>query len=82
MTGERFASPRDRFYLEQFRPEINRIRIRQPQHNIQKKLIRPARKRKTKFVAYVDAIGHLDGKPAFCSNGRRPVLATPSSPKG
>jgi PD-(D/E)XK nuclease superfamily len=45
--------------LEQFARD-NRIRIRQPQHNMQKKLIRPLANG-NEFVAYVDAVGHLDG---------------------
>src|ERR1700730_7530636 len=46
--------------LEQFARD-NRIRIRQPQHNIQKKIIRQLANG-NEFVAYIDAIGHLDGK--------------------
>ena len=46
--------------LEQFARD-NRIRIRQPQHNMQKKLVRPLANG-NEFVAYVDAIGSLDGK--------------------
>ena len=46
--------------LEQFARD-NRIRIRQPQHNLQKKLVRPLANG-NEFVAYVDAIGHLDGQ--------------------
>jgi hypothetical protein len=46
--------------LEQFARD-NRIRIRQPQRNLQKKLVRPL-PNGNEFVAYVDAIGHLDGK--------------------
>ena len=45
--------------LEQFARD-NRIRIRQPQQNMQKKLVRPL-SNSNDFVAYVDAIGHLDG---------------------
>jgi hypothetical protein len=46
--------------LEQFARD-NRIRIRQPQHNIQKKIIRQLANG-NEFVAYIDAIGHLDDK--------------------
>src|ERR1700680_3786777 len=46
--------------LEQFARD-NRIRIRQPQHNMQKKLIRPLANGND-FVAFVDALGLLDGK--------------------
>ncbi len=46
--------------LEQFARD-NRIRIRQPQRNMQKKLVRPLANG-NEFVAYVDAIGHLDDK--------------------
>jgi hypothetical protein len=45
--------------LEQFARD-NRIRIRQPKRNMQKKLIRPLANG-NEFVAYVDAIGHLNG---------------------
>src|SRR6266705_2621150 len=45
--------------LEQFSRD-NRIRIRQTQRNMQKKLIR-ALANGNEFVAYIDAIGHLDG---------------------
>ena len=45
--------------LEQFARD-NRIRIRQPKRNMQKKLIRPLANG-NEFVAYVDAIGQLDG---------------------
>jgi hypothetical protein len=45
--------------LEQFARD-NRIRIRQPQRNIQKKLVRSLANG-NEFVAYVDAVGHLDG---------------------
>jgi hypothetical protein len=45
--------------LEQFARD-NRIRIRQPQRNMQKKLVRSLANG-NEFVAYVDAIGHLDG---------------------
>ena len=38
----------------------NRIRIRQPQRNLQKKLLRSL-PNGNEFVAYVDAIGYLDG---------------------
>ena len=46
--------------LEQFARD-NRIRIHQPQRNMQKKLVRPLANG-NEFVAYVDAIGRLDGK--------------------
>jgi len=45
--------------LDQFARD-DRIRIRQPQRNMQKKLVRPL-SNGNEFVAYVDAIGHLDG---------------------
>jgi hypothetical protein len=45
--------------LEQFARD-NRIRIRQPKQNMQKKLVR-ALPNGNEFVAYVDAIGQLDG---------------------
>jgi PD-(D/E)XK nuclease superfamily len=45
--------------LEQFARD-NRIRIRQPKRNLQKKLVRPL-SNGNEFVAYVDAVGHLDG---------------------
>jgi PD-(D/E)XK nuclease superfamily len=44
--------------LEQFARD-NRIRIRQPKRNLQKKLARPL-SNGNEFVAYVDAIGQLD----------------------
>src|SRR5712675_3119714 len=47
--------------LEQFARD-NRIRIRQPQRNMQKKITRPL-PNGNEFVAYVDAIGCLDGNP-------------------
>src|ERR1700733_3999607 len=43
--------------LEQFARD-NRITIRQPKLNMQKKLVRPL-SNSNEFVAYVDAIGHL-----------------------
>ena len=46
--------------LEQFARD-NRIRIRQPKRNMQKKLVRSL-PNGNEFVAYVDAIGQLDGK--------------------
>ena len=46
----------------------NRIRIRQPQHNLQKKIVR-ALPNGHEFVAYIDAIGELDGQQR-CWNGR------------
>jgi hypothetical protein len=46
--------------LEQFARD-NRIGIHQPQRNMQKKLVRPLGNG-NEFVAYIDAIGHLDGK--------------------
>src|SRR3984893_17695951 len=45
--------------LEQFARD-SRIRIRQPERNMQKKIIRSL-SNGNEFVAYVDAIGHLDG---------------------
>ena len=45
--------------LEQFARD-NRIRIRQPKQNMQKKIVRSLSSG-NEFVAYVDAIGHLDG---------------------
>ena len=45
--------------LEQFARD-NRIRIRQPRRNMQTKLVRPL-SNGNEFVAYVDAIGQLDG---------------------
>jgi PD-(D/E)XK nuclease superfamily len=45
--------------LEQFARD-NRIRIRQPKRNMQKKLVRPLANGNY-FVAYVDGIGQLDG---------------------
>ena len=45
--------------LEQFARD-NRIRIRQPKRNMQKKIVRSL-SNGNEFVAYVDAIGHLDG---------------------
>src|ERR1700692_3001784 len=45
--------------LEQFVRD-NRIRIRQPKSNMQKKIVRPLANGND-FVAYVDAIGQLDG---------------------
>jgi len=47
--------------LEQFARD-NRIRVRQPKQNTQKKLFR-ALPNGNEFVAYIDAIGHLDGNP-------------------
>jgi hypothetical protein len=38
----------------------NRIRIRQPKRNMQKKIVHSL-SNGNEFVAYVDAIGHLDG---------------------
>ena len=46
--------------LEQFARD-NRIRVRQPQRDLQKKLVRKL-SNGNEFVAYVDAIGQLDGK--------------------
>jgi len=46
--------------LEQFARD-NRIRIRQPKRNMQKKIVRSL-SNGNEFVAYVDAIGHLDGR--------------------
>jgi hypothetical protein len=46
--------------LEQFARD-SRIGIRQPQHNMQKKIIRTLANG-NEFVAYIDTIGHLDGK--------------------
>jgi hypothetical protein len=45
--------------LEQFARD-DRIRIRQPKRNMQKKIVRSL-SNGNEFVAYVDAIGHLDG---------------------
>ncbi len=45
--------------LEQFARD-NRIRIRQPKQNTQKKIVRPL-PNGHEFVAYIDAIGQLDG---------------------
>jgi hypothetical protein len=45
--------------LEQFARD-NRVRIRQPKRNLQKKIVRLL-SNGNKFVAYVDAIGQLDG---------------------
>ena len=45
--------------LEQFARD-NRIRIRQPKQNLQKKIVRPLANG-NEFVAYVNAIGQLDG---------------------
>jgi hypothetical protein len=45
--------------LEQFARD-NRIRIRQPKRNMQKKLLRPL-PNGNEFLAYVDAIGQMDG---------------------
>ena len=49
--------------LEQLAQD-NRIRIRQPKRNLQKKLVRSL-PNGNEFVAYVDAIGYLDGNTAF-----------------
>src|SRR5207245_4194812 len=38
----------------------DRIRIRQPRRNLQVKLVRPL-PNGNDFVAYIDALGHLDG---------------------
>jgi hypothetical protein len=46
--------------LEQFARD-NRIRVRQPKQNLQKKIVRSLGNG-NEFVAYVDAIGQLDGK--------------------
>ena len=45
--------------LEQFARD-NRIRIRQPKRNMQKKIVRSL-SNGNEFVAYIDAVGHLDG---------------------
>ena len=45
--------------LEQFARD-NRIQVRQPKRNTQKKIVRPL-SNGNEFVAYVDAIGQLDG---------------------
>jgi hypothetical protein len=45
--------------LEQFARD-NRIRVRQPKQNLQKKIVRPLGNG-NEFVAYVDAIGNLGG---------------------
>jgi len=42
----------------------NRIRISRPQHNMQVKLVRPL-PAGNDFVAYLDAVGTLDGKPSL-----------------
>ena len=42
----------------------DRIRISQPQHNMQVKLVRPL-PAGNDFVAYLDAVGSLDGKPSL-----------------
>src|SRR5712672_230177 len=47
--------------LEQFARD-NRVRVRRPQRNTQKKITRSLANG-NEFVAYVDAIGHLDGTP-------------------
>ena len=53
----------------------DRVRIRQPQHNLQIKVSRRL-SRTNDFVAYVDAIGHLDGTRCLLewktSSGRYP----------
>jgi hypothetical protein len=46
--------------LEQFARD-NRIRICQPKRNLQKKIVRSL-SNGNEFVAYVDAVGHLDGE--------------------
>ena len=46
--------------LERFSQE-DRVRIRQPRRNLQMKFVRPLSEG-NEFVAYVDAIGRLDGK--------------------
>lgn len=46
--------------LERFCQE-DRVRIRQPRRNLQIKFVRPLSDR-NEFVAYVDAIGRLDGR--------------------
>jgi len=50
--------PRTFALLEQFARD-NRIRIRQPKRNLQKKIVRKL-PRGNEFLAYVDAIGTLD----------------------
>src|SRR5207247_2325013 len=49
--------------LERFCQD-NRIRIRQPRRNLQIKFMRPVSE-KNDFVAYLDAIGKLDGTRAL-----------------
>jgi len=47
--------------LERF-VQDDRVRVRQPRRNLQVKFTRPVSS-KNDFVAYIDAIGQLDGKP-------------------
>ena len=58
MTGQRLLR-QGIALLEQFARD-NRIRIRQPKRNMQKKIVRSL-SHGNEFVAYVDAIGQLDG---------------------
>ena len=53
------GSPRQGVGLLERFAQDNRIRIRQPQRNLQKKLVRSL-SNGGEFVAYVDAIGYLD----------------------
>ena len=64
--------------LEQFAGD-NRIRIRQPKQNMQKKIVRSL-SNGHEFVAYVDAVGHLDGTRRLL-NGKPRVLVIRTSPK-
>ena len=49
--------------LERFCQD-DRVRIREPHQNLQIKFTRPVAEKKD-FVAYVDAVGELDGKPCL-----------------
>jgi PD-(D/E)XK nuclease superfamily len=50
--------------LERFSQD-DRIKIRQPRRNLQIKFVRPLAGENNDFVAYVDAIGRLDGRPCL-----------------
>jgi hypothetical protein len=50
--------------LERFSQD-DRIKIRQPRRNLQIKFVRPLAGENNDFVAYMDAIGRLDGRPCL-----------------
>jgi hypothetical protein len=58
----------------------DRIRIGQPRHNLQVKLVRPL-SAGNDFVAYLDAVGTLDGKPSLLE-WKTTTARYPEEPEG